>query len=171
MFFDRVSYRRLQWLPFCCLLLHNAEEGWTFALHREKSEDLFRAFMPARMAAHFPSVAQFRLTLVCATVLPLALTFLATRGLATALKNYVVAMLAVILLVNVLLPHVPAAIALGGYSPGLVTAVFLNLPACASFFGRSLREGRISRRGLAGQFLVAIAALALGLPLLWSSLL
>ena len=40
----------------------------------------------------------------------------------------VVRITALILLANVMVPHVPAAIALGGYAPGVVTAVALNLP-------------------------------------------
>jgi len=170
MFLDRVPYRNLQWLPFCCLLLHNAEEAWTFAAYRQPSEDLLREFMPARVPAHLPSVAQFRTALVVATLVPFVLTFIATRAPATALKNYLVAMLAAILLVNVFLPHLPAAIAMGGYSPGVVTAVLLNLPACAYFLFRSLREKRISRKGLAALFVAAIVALVLGLPLVWLSL-
>jgi hypothetical protein len=33
------------------------------------------------------------------------------------------------MLVNVIVPHVPLAIWSGGYAPGVVTAVLLNLPA------------------------------------------
>ena len=41
-----------------------------------------------------------------------------------------------VLLANVFIPHVPAAIALGGYAPGVITAVAVNLPLGVWILGR-----------------------------------
>ena len=52
-------------------------------------------------------------------------------GRETRLKTGSQTLVAWILLLNVLAPHVPAAIWLGGYAPGVATAVLVNLPLCA----------------------------------------
>ena len=46
---------------------------------------------------------------------------------------------AAVILVNVIVPHVPAAIVLGGYAPGVITAVAINLPL-AIWMLRNARE-------------------------------
>ena len=52
------------------------------------------------------------------------------------------------MLVNVLVPHVPAAVRVRGYAPGLVTAVTLVLPATGRYLLQSHRQGLLSRREL-----------------------
>lgn len=71
---------------------------------------------------------------VSTTVL-LAITFAgvlamlwAGRWPPNARRRFAVRALAWILLANVLLPHVPAALVLGGYTPGLLTALAVNTP-------------------------------------------
>jgi len=68
---------------------------------------------------------------------------------------------------NVFIPHVPAAVALGGYAPGVATAVLINLPFSIYFLRRSLGEGRVDWRGLAVTAAIALTILVLGVPLLW----
>ncbi len=48
------------------------------------------------------------------------------------------------------LSHVGAASMVRGYSPGLVTAVLVNLPFSAYLIGRAAREPWLSRRRLLG---------------------
>jgi hypothetical protein len=55
------------------------------------------------------------------------------------LFGYIVAML-----VNVFVPHVPAAFVFRSYAPGLVTAVAVNLPVMIFLLVRALREGYVS---------------------------
>ena len=45
--------------------------------------------------------------------------------------------LAVAMVVNVVVPHVPAAVLTGGYVPGVVSAVLVNLPVAASYLRRA----------------------------------
>lgn len=51
-----------------------------------------------------------------------------------------VTVLAVVMVANVLVPHVPAALATGGYVPGLLTSVLLALPLGAAFLVRDRRR-------------------------------
>jgi hypothetical protein len=44
------------------------------------------------------------------------------------------------MLVNVFLPHVPSAIMFQGYAPGVVTAVFVNLPVLALLTGLAIKD-------------------------------
>ena len=164
---DRLSYRTLQWLVFVCVLLHNIEEGLAARSYLPKVGAFLSGWVPESVIGLLPSVGQFYAGLIGATLVPLALTFVATTGRPARWKPYLVAAVAAGLLLNVMLPHVPAAVALGGYAPGVVTALLLNLPFSLYFLRRSLRDGVINRRGLAIGAAIAFAFLAGGVPLLW----
>ncbi len=114
-----------------------------------------------------PGIEQFYVALLGATILPFFLILFATAGRPSRVKSYLAVVLAGVLLLNVFLPHVPAAVVLGGYAPGVATAVLLNLPFSVYFFRRSLHDGRISRRGLMVSLAVALAVLLLAIPLLY----
>jgi hypothetical protein len=49
------------------------------------------------------------------------------------------AVLAVVMAVNVVVPHVPAALLAGGYAPGVVSAVVVNLPVAVAYLRRTRR--------------------------------
>jgi hypothetical protein len=162
-----LSYRSLQWLVFLCVALHNLEEGLAAKAYFPKVKDLLRDSVPATVLAAVPSLGQFYIALAGATLVPLMLTLIATAGRPTRLKSHLVALVAVALLLNVFIPHVPAAVALGGYAPGVATAVLVNLPFSIYFLRRSLHEGHVDRRGLVITAAIAFSILLLGVPLLW----
>ena len=54
--------------------------------------------------------------------------------------------LAVVMVVDVLVLHVPAAAATGGYVPGLVSSVLLTLPLGAACLVREQRRSRVPSR-------------------------
>jgi hypothetical protein len=62
--------------------------------------------------------------------------------------------------VNVFVPHLPAAWVLGGYAPGVVTAVAIQLPFSVFFLRRSVRESAVSMPGVALAVGLAPPALA-----------
>jgi hypothetical protein len=167
MILDRLSYRGLQWLVVFCVALHNLEEGFAAEAYFPRVKDLLRQHVPATMLASIPGLEQFYIALAGATLVPVVLTVIATTGKPTPLKPYLVAVIAMGLLLNVFIPHVPAAVALGGYAPGVATAVLVNLPVSIYFGRRSLREGRVDRRGLVLTAAIALTILLLGVPLLW----
>ena len=169
MILDNLSYRSLQWLVIVFLALHNLEEALTAGAYFPKIDALLKSMgVPASLLASRPTLAQFYLALAGATIFPLIIVALATTGRPTRLKAYAVAVLQAMLLVNVFVPHVPAAFALGGYAPGVLTAVFVNLPFSIYFFRRSQRESQITWKGLVVAMLIALPLLILSVRLLYA---
>ena len=62
-------------------------------------------------------------------------------------------------LVDAFVPHVPAALMLSGYAPGVVTAVAIQLPYSVFFAWRSVRNGAVSKTGVALAVGLAVPAL------------
>jgi hypothetical protein len=93
-----------------------------------------------------PNPGAFRFAAALLTVAAFVVTYLSVRkGKETAwaylLFGYIVAMLA-----NVFIPHIPASLILRSYTPGVVTAVLVNLPVMSLLAIRELREGWVSGR-------------------------
>jgi hypothetical protein len=115
------------------VLLHNAEEGIAYSSSRSEATQLARLVWPA---IDLPTVIEFQAVL-------LLLTAAVGAGLAWAANTqrelqawWALKLTASVLLTNVIIPHVPAAIALGGYAPGVITAVALNLPLSIWILGQ-----------------------------------
>jgi hypothetical protein len=137
-----MSYRATQWCLFAAFLLHNIEEGATIRAYLPRSRTLAHQIYGVADVAVRVTPASFQLALVAVSAAGLVTVLLGRRW------PFLPIVLAAVMLVNVVLPHVPAAVALGGYSPGLVTAVLVNLPYSVWFLRRSLQEGFVSRRGI-----------------------
>src|SRR4051794_13830506 len=104
------------------LTLHNAEEG----LFVSPALRAVAARLPASLAGSLPSPGQMHVALVVATVVPwLAWLLGAARGDSRP-GTRLLLLLQSVALANVAW-HVAAAAALGGYAPGLATALALNL--------------------------------------------
>lgn len=104
---------------------HNLEEGFSYpAMRGDIAAKAHALGVPWWSPAAIASSA----ALLTLTVAGLAAMLWAARGSATGAKRTVVRALAWVMLANVVLPHVPAAFVLGGYTPGLVTALAVNLP-------------------------------------------
>lgn len=69
------------------------------------------------------------------------------RRRAAGAKLLALRALAAVLLINILAPHLPAALAFGGYVPGVLTAVAVNLPIelGALLILRRERSGQVAR--------------------------
>ena len=165
---DKLSYTSVQWLAFAFLALHNLEEALTMRAYFPRIQELLREHAPASLVSAMPTPAAFYAALAGATIFPLILVIVATIGKPSKLKFYLVALVQAQVCLNVFVPHVPAAFALGGYAPGLATAVLINLPFSVYFFRRSLRESRVTRRGLLIMLLVALPLLLLSIRLLYA---
>ena len=161
-----MRYKTLQWLLWICVAAHNLEEGLTAEAYFPRVEALLAGHVPASLVA-LPALHEFYVALIGATLIPLVMTIVATTDRRTPLKKYLSPLLAVTLLLNVFIPHVPAAIALGGYAPGVATAVLVNLPFSIYFLQRSMHKRVIDRRGIANLAGIGILLLVLVVPLLW----
>lgn len=89
----------------------------------------------------------FLLALVVVTALPFALAAAYHRGRAPRAALYGLLALASALLLNVLW-HVGWSLALGRYTPGLVTALVVLFPVVTSVLWRASREGWLQKRAL-----------------------
>ena len=93
-----------------------------------------------------PGAGAFRYAVAVLTVAAFVVTYLSERKgkesvWAYLLFGYIVAMLA-----NVLIPHIPASFVFRSYTPGVVTAVLINLPVMGFLSIRAVREGWVSGR-------------------------
>ncbi len=104
---------------------HNLEEGLSYPAMRG---DIAAKAHALGLPWWSPGAIASSAALMTLTVAGLAAMLWAARGSPTGAKRTVVRALAWVMLANVMLPHVPAAFVLGGYTPGLVTALAVNLP-------------------------------------------
>ena len=162
---DRLSYRTIQRLLGVAIFLHNLEEGLTANRYLLRVGALLQDIPLFQGRVSPPSLNQLYLALVIVTVVPILILGWATTGPRRPYKQYIVAMLAAALFWNVFLPHVSAAMAFGGYAPGVVTAVAINLPLTVYFFRRTRREGQLSTGRLAAALMWGLVLLAFA-PLL-----
>jgi hypothetical protein len=107
------------------VLLHNLEEAVAYPLFRDEAAALVRPWIGGLT---LPGVTAFRISLIVVSLVAAAALAWAGTTQRDRAGWLVLRAAAVILLVNVAVPHVPAAIALGGYAPGVATAVAVNLP-------------------------------------------
>lgn len=123
------------------LTVHNLEE--LLAMPRvlpgvaERMPDAARGILPA------VTLPAFAAALAVATVLPWIVALLAAAGRRPAL--YLLLVVQATMLVNVG-SHVASAALLGGYAPGLATALALNLPFGIYLLARARRERWTGRR-------------------------
>ncbi|WP_112134577.1 HXXEE domain-containing protein [Glycomyces dulcitolivorans] len=108
--------KRWAWAVFGAFAVHNLEEALT--------APAFFNDLPPDLPIPWPSAAAFQIATAVVTLIGLALILFAIR----INKTWPVTLLATVMLINVAIPHIPAAILNGGYAPGVVTAVLLNLP-------------------------------------------
>jgi hypothetical protein len=128
-----MTFSKLQWLFPIAVTLHNTEEAiwmprWT-------------AGHAAQLQVHPPGAAEIIAALVVFTAAAFALTYLSARHGPESIWAYLTFGYIVAMLVNVFVPHVPAAIVFRGYAPGVVTAVLINLPVMSLLTFKMLREG------------------------------
>lgn len=160
---DRLGYRTTQWLVAVFATLHNLEEAMTMGSYAPLLRHRLSGLAPAGYLAATEHLSWFYEALIVATVIPILVVVVAVRHPANRFASWAVVLVQSLFLVNVIIPHVPAALLMDGYAPGVVTAVAIQLPFSFYFLRRSLREGVISRGGAAW-------ALALSAPVLVSVL-
>jgi hypothetical protein len=146
------------------IALHNFEEWLTFPRFGEPFGALLgRWGVPVAL----PPWPMMQVALAGATLVPIGLVWLACRGRRLWWKDAILAGVAAVFLVNVLVPHLIAGLIVGGYAPGLVTALLINLPLCSLVIRHVIRGGLLSPARLR----MAMAAGALALPLTIGTLL
>jgi len=134
------SFKRVRWSFPVAVTLHNLEEaiwlpGWA-----------------ARHNVHVPwpvAPAQFRFVLIVLTLAAWVVTWFSVRFVRRRVWVYLFVGYTFLVFLNVWVPHVPASIVFRAYTPGVVTAVLLNLPVTGILLMRVLRERLIPSRAIA----------------------
>jgi hypothetical protein len=129
---------RWAWAVFGAFALHNLEEALAAPAYFDR--------MAGRLPIPWPTAAAFQAATAAVTLAGLVLTVVAVRRS----RPGPITLLATIMLVNVVVPHVPLALLSGGYAPGVVTALLLNLPVDLCWLLRYRRPeppapGRVAR--------------------------
>jgi len=141
-----MSLGRVFWLVPLLLALHNAEEAIFFPR--------YLPFVLARLPSGWQAVAgpvtsgQVWLALAGVTVVAVAVAAWAARRPGSALAVWLVLLIQTALLLNALWHIVAAVVLFGGYAPGVVTALALNLPFSIYVLSRAGRESWLSRPAL-----------------------
>jgi len=119
------------------------------------------------ISIEMPPWPVIELALLLATVGSLAMVILGSVGKPARWRNWLVCFVGTVYLVNVLVPHLPAALATRGYVPGLTTALLINLPVGLLLLRQARREGILSLRQTAFMIGLAVISLPVILPLIF----
>ncbi len=127
----------LFWLVPTLFAAHNLEEG----LMMKRYLPAARAAMPARLRRLVGEVGyyQFAVLLIAITLVVFLIAAVGDLGAPGSVAGYALLAVQATMLLNVA-SHVGAAIKLRGYSPGLATAVLINLPFSIVLLGLASTE-------------------------------
>jgi hypothetical protein len=113
-----VGFAELKWLFPIAITLHNLEEAIWLPAWSNKAGKWHRPVAPS----------SFRFAVAVLTALAFIVTIWSAISGPERVGTYLLTGYALGMLLNVLLPHLIATIALRSYMPGLATAILLNLP-------------------------------------------
>ena len=108
---------------------------------------------------------QFLLALTLMTAIPYVIALFTDLERERGAGVYLLVGLQVVMLINVL-AHITIAVFFGGYAPGVVTALLINLPFSIYLLRRALKEKWLSGRAMLLLGPIALAIHGLGLPAL-----
>jgi hypothetical protein len=141
-----MSPRRVLWLVPILLAVHNAEEALFFPR--------YLPFVLARLPAGWQAVAaplttgQVWSALAVVTVTAFAVAGWAHLRPESQVARWLLLLIQAAVMVNACWHAAVAIVLFGGYAPGLVTALLLNLPFSLYLFRRVVAEGWVGRAAL-----------------------
>ena len=149
---NQVTFKKLIWVLAISETIHNLEEAlWLPAWSQSAG-----VWHPAVGAFEF----RFAVTIVT-LIFYGVIYYFSTHENTPA--HYLMGGALVMILFNVLVPHVLATVLLGRYAPGVASGILLNVPVCAYLLWRGLHEGIFTYRILV---LGALGFAAVMIPLL-----
>ncbi len=116
--FSFPDFERLQWALPIAVTLHNLEEAIWLPSAAKHFDMLPRKMSPGR----------FRIGVGVLTLAAYLITWFSVFDGRESAWTYMFVAYTFVMFLNVFVPHLPAAILLKSYAPGVVTAVFVNLP-------------------------------------------
>ena len=130
------SRSAMLWATPLAFVVHNAEEAWTFPRYLPRVQ----ALLPEPLRGAAISIVGIETTLIAVTVAFLALAAWATRHPQSGLATWAALLVPALGALNALTHIGTAVFVLHGYSPGVVTSVFLVAPSSALVLRRAWRE-------------------------------
>ena len=127
-----MSLSLLGWLFALGVVAHNAEEAW-----------LLPAW-PHRPARWRVSARAFRFGAAVLSLIVLLAAWLAANSGPGDFGVYLLAGIALAMVLNVLAPHLIACVVARHYAPGTATAVLFNLPLGCAYLHRAWTDGAIT---------------------------
>ena len=129
-----MTFRKLQWLFPIAVTLHNGEEA---------------IWMPGWAAQHVsqlhpPRALELRIVLLALALAAFSVTYLSSRRGPQSVWAYLLFGYIVAMLINVFVPHLPAALMFHSYAPGVVTSVSINLPLMSCLIWKALHDRWVS---------------------------
>ena len=146
-----MSFRSKLWTFPVAVALHNGEEALS---------------MPAWVSTHggqlplHPRPGVIWTGLLLATVAAFAVTALSARNGKQSIWTYLLFGYVAAMLINVFVPHVPATLIFGQYTPGAITAVLINLPVMSILLYKAVHDGWVSGARAARYALLVPLAIA-----------
>lgn len=133
----KTNLKKLVWIVALSETLHNIEEaiwmpGWSHS---------------AGMWQQPVGTFEFRFAVTVLTLLFYGIIFYYYRSNNQSAK-YLMSGLLVLILFNVFIPHLLAAIFLTRYAPGVITGVLFNIPVTLYFLRRGIKEKEFDKRTL-----------------------
>lgn len=127
-----MSFQKLQWLFPLAVAVHNGEEAiWMPGWDARQAEQL---------PVDPPSAAVIRLALLVLTGAAFVITYLCAQKGKHSIWAYLLFGSILSMGANVFVPHVPASLIFRAYTPGVVTAVVINLPLMSYLAVLAVRE-------------------------------
>jgi len=138
-----LQYKTLRWWLIPVIAAHNFEEWLTFPVYGETGQIIASHLGIPFQPLPWPVM---QLALILVTIIPALVIIWASIGRQNRWKNGAIYFIAGIFFANVFLPHIPAAILAHGYSPGILTAVFVTFPFCLVLGWLVVRENVLPLR-------------------------
>ncbi|MBN2160339.1 MAG: HXXEE domain-containing protein [Spirochaetes bacterium] len=126
---NAVQYKKIIWILAISETLHNVEEAvW-----------LPGASYAVGKFSYSVGIFEFRFAIVLLTLVIYGVIYYFTKS-DSRMAGYIMGGVLVAILVNVFVPHIAGVIATGGYSPGVITGIFLNIPVALYLLRRGVKE-------------------------------
>jgi hypothetical protein len=129
------NFRAMLWVFPVAVALHDGEEAWLLpgwvSRHREQ------------LPVH-PGDGPIWAGLVMVTLAAFVVTVCCARNGRESTWAYILFGLMSAMLLNVFVPHVPATVVFRQYTPGVLSAVLLNLPLMSVLLYKAVGDGWVS---------------------------
>lgn len=153
-----MNFTEWQWLFPVVITLHNLEEAIWLPAWSNHAGKWHRPVSPSA----------FRFAAAVFAALAFIVTFWSARAGRESVGAYLITGYALAMLINVLVPHLLATVAMRRYMPGLGTAIVLNLPVTIVLLRRAFAEGYVSFPTFAYCGVLVCVTLAASIPLLFA---